>query len=166
MAIAIGKELGLGQAELKALERGSLLHDIGKIGISDAILHKSSSLTVEEWKIMRQHPKIGAKIIQNIPFLRDAVGVVLNHQERWDGSGYPRGIRGEAIPVLARIFSVADVFDALISERPYHEKISPQDAHEYLKFQANILFDPEAVKIFSQLFEKPSFLRNLGFHEI
>ncbi len=166
LAIAIGKELGLGQAELKALERGSLLHDIGKIGISDAILHKSSSLTVEEWKIMRQHPKIGAKIIQNIPFLRDAVGVVLNHQERWDGSGYPRGIRGEAIPVLARIFSVADVFDALISERPYHQKISPQDAHEYLKFQANILFDPEAVKIFSQLFEKPSFLRNLGFHEI
>jgi len=166
LAISIGKELGLPHSDLKALERGSLLHDIGKIGISDSILHKPGALTAEEWKIMRQHPHSGAQIIQNIPFLRDAVQVVANHQERWDGSGYPRGIKGEAIPLLARIFSVADVFDALISDRPYHEKVSPQDAIEYLKFQTNIQFDPNVIKMFTKLYEKPDFLKNLGFHEL
>jgi putative nucleotidyltransferase with HDIG domain len=166
LAISMGKELGLSQSDLKALERGSLLHDIGKIGISDAVLHKPGSLTAEEWKIMRQHPHIGAQIIQNIPFLRDAVRVVANHQERWDGSGYPHGIKGEAIPLLARIFSVADVFDALISDRPYHEKVSPQDAFEFLKFQTNIQFDPKVIKVFTKLYEKPNFLKNLGFHEL
>jgi putative nucleotidyltransferase with HDIG domain len=166
LAISMGKELGLAQSDLKALERGSLLHDIGKIGISDAILHKPGALTAEEWKIMRQHPHIGAQIIQNIPFLRDAVRVVANHQERWDGSGYPHGIKGEAIPMLARIFSVADVFDALISDRPYHEKVSPQDAFEFLKFQTNIQFDPKVIKVFTKLYEKPNFLKNLGFHEL
>ena len=166
LAISIGKELGLNHADLKALERGSLLHDIGKIGISDFVLRKPGPLTADEWKIMRQHPRIGAKIIQNIPFLQDAVGVVANHQERWDGTGYPRGLKGENIPLLARIFSVADVFDALISDRPYHDKVSPQDAFEFLKFQTNIQFDPKVIKVFTTLYEKPNFLRNLGFNEL
>lgn len=166
LALAIGNELGLSPTDLKALERGSLLHDVGKIGINDAILHKPGPLSGEEWKIMRSHPKIGAEIIESIPFLKDAVTVVANHQERWDGSGYPAGLKGTDIPVLARIFTVADVFDALISDRPYHAKISPMDALEYLKFQANILFDPQIIKVFSTLYERPNFLRQMGFYEI
>lgn len=166
LALAIGNELELSPVDLKALERGSLLHDVGKIGISDAILHKPGPLTAEEWKIMRSHPEVGAQIIESIPFLKDAVTIVSNHQERWDGSGYPSGLKGTDIPILARIFSVADVFDALISDRPYHAKISPMDAMEYLKFQANILFDPQIIKIFSVLYERPNFLRQMGFYEI
>jgi HD-GYP domain-containing protein (c-di-GMP phosphodiesterase class II) len=98
--------------------------------------------------------------------LKDAVTLVANHQERWDGSGYPVGLKGNEIPILARIFAVADVFDALISDRPYRTKISPLDAMEYLKFQANILFDPQIIKIFSVLYERPNFLSQMGFYEI
>lgn len=166
LALAIGNEMGLSPNELKALERGSLLHDVGKIGINDSILHKPGPLSGEEWKIMRSHPKIGAEIIESIPFLKDAVTVVANHQERWDGSGYPVGLKGNDIPILARIFTVADVFDALISDRPYHAKISPMDALEYLKFQANILFDPQIIKVFTTLYERPNFLRQMGFYEL
>jgi putative nucleotidyltransferase with HDIG domain len=166
LAVAIGMELNLSPDDLKSLERGALLHDIGKIGISDDILHKPEQLTLEEWKIMHQHPKIGMQIVESIPFLKAAVTVVANHQERWDGSGYPKGLKGKDIPILARIFAVADVFDALISDRPYHEKVSPQDAVEYLKFQANILFDPDVIKAFLTLYERPSFLKQLGFYEL
>ncbi len=166
LAVAIGMELNLNPDDLKSLERGSLLHDIGKIGIGDDILHKPEKLTMEEWKIMHQHPKIGMQIVESIPFLKEAVTVVANHQERWDGSGYPKGLKGKDIPILARIFAVADVFDALISDRPYHEKISPQDAVEYLKFQANILFDSDVIKAFTNLYERPSFLKQLGFYEL
>jgi len=166
LALAIGKGFNLSPDDLKALERGSLLHDVGKIGISDSILHKPGPLSIDEWKIMRNHPIIGAQIIEPIPFLKDAITIVANHQERWDGSGYPKGLKGEEIPLLARIFAVADVFDALISDRPYHARISPLDAVEYLKFQANILFDPAVVRIFLDIYEKPNFLRSMGFYEL
>ncbi len=166
LAVAIGMELNLTPDDLKSLERGALLHDIGKIGIEDEILHKPGKLTIDEWKVMHQHPKIGMQIVESIPFLKEAVTVVANHQERWDGSGYPKGLKNKDIPILARIFAVADVFDALISNRPYHEKVSPQDAVEYLKFQANILFDPDVIKAFTILYERPNFLKQLGFYEL
>jgi putative nucleotidyltransferase with HDIG domain len=151
LAYLLGKRLGLNSEQLKALERGALLHDIGKIGISDIILHKPGKLTEEEWKIMRMHPEIGARIVERIPFLQESMAVVRYHHERWDGSGYPLGIRGEEIPLNARIFAVADVFDALTSSRSYRKKSTPQEAIQYLRENAGILFDPEVVEALAEL---------------
>jgi HD-GYP domain-containing protein (c-di-GMP phosphodiesterase class II)/putative methionine-R-sulfoxide reductase with GAF domain len=154
LACLLGNELRLNTASLKALERGSLLHDIGKIGISDTILHKPAPLTPEEWKIMRLHPDIGARIIEDIPFLQDTLPIIRYHQERWDGSGYPVGLSGKDIPLHARVFAVADAFDALISDRPYRQRISTDEALAYLKEQSGILFDPEIVSAFERMWEK------------
>jgi putative nucleotidyltransferase with HDIG domain len=151
LACMMGEALGLSGQQLKALERGSLLHDIGKIGISDTILHKPSKLTDDEWKIMRTHPDIGARIIERIPFLQECMPVVHSHHERWDGSGYPQGLKGENIPIQARIFAVADVFDALTSKRSYRKTSKPEDAVVYLREQANILFDPQIVEALAKL---------------
>jgi putative nucleotidyltransferase with HDIG domain len=151
LACMMGEALGLSGQQLKALERGSLLHDIGKIGISDTILHKPSKLTDDEWKIMRTHPDIGARIIERIPFLQECMPVVHSHHERWDGSGYPQGLKGEDIPIQARIFAVADVFDALTSKRSYRKTSKPEDAVVYLREQANILFDPQIVEALAKL---------------
>jgi len=151
LACRLGKELNLDEKQLKALERGSLLHDIGKIGVSDTILHKPAALSQEEWDIMRLHPDIGAHIVAGIPFLEETVPVIRYHQERWDGSGYPRGLRGTEIPLLARIFAVADVFDALTSDRPYRRHIPVEEALDYLKQQAGVLFDPMVVSKFEAL---------------
>ena len=151
LACMMGEALGLSGPQLKALERGALLHDIGKIGISDTILHKPGKLTDEEWKIMKVHPDIGARIIERIPFLQECMPVVHYHHERWDGSGYPFGLKGTDIPIQARIFAVADVFDALTSQRSYRKKSSPQDAVAYLREHASILFDPEIVEALANL---------------
>jgi len=151
MAYRLGKELNLSEEMLKALERGSLLHDIGKIGVSDIILHKPALLTDDEWDVMRLHPDIGARIVDGIPFLQDTISVIRYHQERWDGSGYPDGLRGEQIPLLARIFAVVDAFDALISNRPYRVRIPALEALQYLKEKSGILFDPSIVSAFEQL---------------
>ncbi|HEY9151307.1 MAG TPA: HD domain-containing phosphohydrolase [Anaerolineales bacterium] len=152
LAIKLGKEMNLEGRELKAFERGALLHDIGKIGISDSILHKPGQLNEAEWKIMRSHPDIGTRIVEDIPFLQETLPIIRYHHERWDGSGYPLGLRGKDIPLLARIFSVADAFDALTTVRPYREKISAEEAVAYLREQAGILFDPEVVSAFEKVF--------------
>ena len=151
LACLLAEEVGLNGAQLKSLERGALLHDIGKIGISDTILHKPGKLTEEEWKIMRVHPDIGARSVEGIPFLQDTMSVIRYHHERWDGSGYPVGLKGKDIPIQARIFAVVDVFDALTSKRSYREKSSPDHALEYLREQANILFDREIVEALARL---------------
>jgi len=151
MTTRLGEFLNFSHEELKVLERGSLLHDIGKIGISDTILHKPSSLSEDEWNTMRQHPDIGAKIVEGIPFLQDTIPLIRHHQEKWDGTGYPDGLRGEEIPILARLFSIVDVFDALTSKRPYREEISIMEAVEYINEQAGTIFDPEIVKAFEKL---------------
>jgi len=148
VARLLGEHMHLPPDQLKALERGSLLHDIGKIGISDTILHKPGPLDENEWKIMRLHPDIGARIVEDIPFLQDSLSVVRYHQERWDGTGYPLGLSGHEIPLLARIFAVADTLDALTSKRPYRTKISIPEALEYLRQQSGILYDPEVLTIF------------------
>ena len=151
LARLLGEKLHLDAARLKALERGSLLHDIGKIGISDTILHKPGPLDENEWKIMRLHPDIGARIVEGIPFLQDTLSVVRYHQERCDGSGYPIGLTGKNIPLLARIFAAADAFDALTSNRPYRRQIPSEDAIQYLRENAGILFDPEVVAALLEL---------------
>lgn len=154
IASLLGKAMGLSEPQIKALERGALLHDIGKIGIQDTILHKPGPLNEAEWRIMRMHPEIGARIVEGIPFLEESLPVIRYHQERWDGSGYPVGLCKTDIPTLARIFAVADAFDALTSTRPYRRKSSIQDALVYLQQQAGILFDPQIVDLLGMLIEE------------
>lgn len=147
----VAEEIGLSGSQLKAIERGALLHDIGKIGISDRVLHKPGKLTDDEWKTMRIHPDIGARIVEGIPFLQDSLPVIRYHHERWNGSGYPLGLKGEEIPIQARIFAVADVFDALTSKRSYRSKSSAEEAIAYIKEHSGILFDPLIVEALMRL---------------
>ena len=151
LACMLAEAIGLNGAPLKALERGALLHDIGKIGISDSILHKPGKLTEEEWKVMRIHPDIGARIVEGIPFLQETLPVIRYHHERWDGSGYPVGLKEKNIPIQARIFAVADVFDALTSSRSYRNKSSAEDAVQYLREQSGIQFDAEVVEALANI---------------
>lgn len=154
LAVKLGKALNFSNEQLKVLERGSLLHDIGKIGISDAILHKPDKLNDEEWKLMKLHPDIGSKIVEGIPFLEDTIPLIRHHQERWNGTGYPSQLKGKEIPILARLFAVVDAFDALTSNRPYRQKISTEEALIYLREQAGILFDPIIVDAFEKMIAK------------
>jgi len=151
LACLLAEEIGLNGAPLKALERGALLHDIGKIGVSDSILHKPGKLTEEEWKVMKIHPDIGARIVEGIPFLQETLPVIRYHHERWDGSGYPVGLKEKDIPIQARIFAVADVFDALTSSRSYRNKSSAEDAVQYLREQSGIQFDSEIVEALANI---------------
>ncbi|PWH15223.1 MAG: hypothetical protein DDG60_06280 [Anaerolineae bacterium] len=153
LATELGKRVGLTPEQAKVMERGAILHDIGKIGISDTILLKPGPLTPDEWETMRLHPDIGARIIEGIPFLKDALPVIRYHQERWDGSGYPIGLKGYDIPLMARIFAVVDAFDALTSERPYRKPIAAREAVQYLRQNAGILFDPDIVEAFADMVE-------------
>ncbi|MCZ2126340.1 MAG: HD domain-containing protein [Anaerolineales bacterium] len=154
LAVQFGKSLGYSPQQIKILERGSMLHDIGKIGISDAILLKPGALTEEEWKIMRLHPDIGARIVEGIPFLEETIPLIRHHQERWDGSGYPDQLKARDIPDLARMFSIVDTFDALTNKRPYRQKISAEEALGYLKEKAGAYFDPQMVAHFEALIKQ------------
>jgi response regulator RpfG family c-di-GMP phosphodiesterase len=147
-AIATAREHGLPERDLIDLGHGVLLHDIGKIGIPDAILLKPGKLTTEEWSIMRRHPEIGKRLIENIPFLKGAVPIVYCHHERWDGTGYPQGLRGDEIPLGARIFAVVDAFDAMTFDRPYSKAISFQAAKTEIRRCAGTHFDPAVVESF------------------
>jgi putative nucleotidyltransferase with HDIG domain len=152
-ALAIARRLGLSQAELTNLERGALLHDVGKIGISDNILLKPGALTPDERAVMNRHPELGYEMLKQVPFLADALPIVLYHQEMYDGSGYPRGLRGEEIPPGARVFAVADAFDAMTSTRPYRGPMSVEEAVSEIQRCSGTQFDPVVVKAFLGLFE-------------
>jgi response regulator RpfG family c-di-GMP phosphodiesterase len=147
-SLALARAHRLPEPELEALGRGVLLHDIGKIGISDAILLKPGPLTPEEWATMRRHPEVGRQLLERIPFLRDAIPVVYHHHERWDGTGYPLGLAGAAIPLGARIFAVADAFDALTFDRPYSTAMPMVAARERIRAAASTHFDPDVVATF------------------
>jgi putative two-component system response regulator len=125
-----------------------LLHDIGKMGIPDAILHKPDKLSAEEWVIMKKHPQYAYTMFSSIAYLRPALDIPYCHHEKWDGSGYPRGLKGEQIPLAARIFAVVDVYDALTSDRPYRKAWSREKALAYIQQQAGLHFDPEIVSAF------------------
>ncbi len=150
-SLRLGCELGLEKAAMRDLELGSLLHDIGKIGVPDSILRKPAKLTDEEWEKMRLHPLHGQKILRNITFLQGAVRLVTQHHEKWDGTGYPYGLRGEDIEVTARIFAVADTFDAMTSDRVYRKGCDYADALKELERCAGTQFDPAVVEAFKQV---------------
>ncbi|MCO6510239.1 MAG: HD domain-containing protein [Aridibacter famidurans] len=147
-SLRLGHELGLSHDSLRDLELGALLHDIGKIGVPDAILRKPSKLTEKEWEKMKLHPVHGYRILRNIPFLGGAARVVSQHHERWDGTGYPNGLKGEAIDIGARIFAVIDAFDAMISDRVYRRGRPYEDAIKELDACAGSQFDPLVVEAF------------------
>src|SRR5262245_48765544 len=149
--MATAREYGVPEKDLADLAHGVLLHDIGKIGIPDAILLKPGPLTAEEWTIMRRHPEIGARLIRDIPFLQGAIPIVRHHHERWDGAGYPDGLRGVEIPLGARIFAVVDAFDAMTFDRPYSRAISFADARAEVRRSAGAHFDPAVVDAFMRV---------------
>jgi putative two-component system response regulator len=151
LALALARELGLPQEEIDALRRGALLHDIGKIAVPDAILLKQGPLTPRERARMERHTAFARELLEPIAFLRGAVDVPFAHHERWDGSGYPRGLAGEEIPLAARIFAVADVFDALTSDRPYRRAWNTAEAKGYVEAASGRLFDPHVVAAFLSL---------------
>jgi response regulator RpfG family c-di-GMP phosphodiesterase len=150
-SLAIARSHGVPRDQLKDIEHGVLLHDIGKIGIPDAILLKPGPLTPAEWQVMRTHPEVGRRLIEKIPFLQGAVPIVYHHHERWDGSGYPLGLSGQDIPLGARIFAVADAFDAMTFDRPYSRAISLEAAREEILRCAGTHFDPEVVATFMRI---------------
>ena len=150
-SMRLGREYGLDSQRTKALEFGSLLHDIGKIGVPDLILRKPAKLTPDEWVLMRQHPMHGQQILRGIKFLEGAARVVAQHHEKWDGSGYPLGLRGEEIDICARIFSVADAFDAITSNRVYRKGKPYYAAAQELDEWAGKQFDPKVVEAFHRV---------------
>ncbi len=148
-ALALARAMGMDHPErLRAIEWGSLLHDVGKIAVPDAILRKVGPLTEDEWYIMRQHPSWGYGILADVQFLKPALEIVYGHHERWDGTGYPRGLAGERIPLAARIFAVVDTYDAITSERPYRRAHSHREAIAEVRRVAGRQLDPAVVDAF------------------
>ena len=150
-SLRLGREYGLSSEAMKALEFGSLLHDIGKIGVPDSILRKPAKLTEEEWVRMREHPLHGQQILRGIEFLEGAARVVAQHHEKWDGTGYPLGLRREEIDICARIFAVADAFDAITSDRVYRRGKPYEAAAQELDDWAGRQFDPKIVEAFHRV---------------
>ncbi len=148
MALSLARAMHLSEAELVHLRRGALLHDIGKMSIPDAILLKPAQLTAEEWEIMRRHPTYAYEMLSPIDYLRPALDIPYCHHEKWNGSGYPRGLRGEQIPLAARVFAIADVWDALRSDRPYRAGWPGERVREHIRAGAKTHFDVQVVEVF------------------
>jgi len=154
LTVSLASRLGISEEEITRMSRGALLHDVGKIGIPDSILKKPGPLDDAEWLLMKQHPAIAFDMLSPIPYLKDSLDIPLYHHEKWDGSGYPKGLKGEAIPLAARLFSVIDVFDALTSDRPYRKAWNIDETIDYIRKQAGIQFDPELVTAFISMIEE------------
>jgi HD-GYP domain-containing protein (c-di-GMP phosphodiesterase class II) len=155
LTIRLARALGVSEADQVQIYRGALLHDIGKIGVPDAVVLKPGPLTEAEWELMRRHPQYAYNMLSPIGYLSEALNIPYCHHEKWDGTGYPRGLKGEEIPLAARLFSVVDVWDALTSDRPYRQAWTHEKAKLYIQEQAGFYFDPEVVKTFLD----PSFNR-------
>ena len=151
MAVKLARAFGLSEEELVQVRWGALLHDIGKMGIPDEILHKPGSLTDEEWEAMKQHPTLAYEMLAPIRYLRQALDIPYHHHEKWDGSGYPYGLKGVLIPLVARIFAVVDVWDALSSDRPYRAAWSEEKVRELIHTESGTHFDPQVVDVFMQM---------------
>lgn len=150
-AIALAQHMGVPSSDIRSIAHGALLHDIGKIGIPDNILFKEGKLTTDEWDVMKKHPIYGFDLIKQIGPLNGASNIVLSHHERYDGKGYPNGIRGDEIPLGTRIFSVADALDAIMSRRQYKKRESFETARNIIIEGAGTQFDPGVVEKFSEI---------------
>jgi putative nucleotidyltransferase with HDIG domain len=146
--MALANRLSLPADELRRILFGSLLHDIGKMGLRDNIINKPGPLSPEEWVQMKMHPVVGAQIVEKMEFLTGAIDIVRHHHESWDGKGYPDGLAGPAIPLNARIVTIADSFDAMTTDRPYRKALSIAEAVRRLKESAGVQFDPDLAKVF------------------
>jgi len=156
ITLQLARKLGIRGQELMHIRRGALLHDIGKMSIPDSILHKPGPLDDQEWILMRQHPVRAYELMSKIPYLQDALEIPYCHHEKWDGTGYPRGLENEQIPLAARIFAVVDVFDALTSDRPYRPALSEPEVFLYIREQSGHHFDPAVVSAFLTLMNQPT----------
>jgi PAS domain S-box-containing protein/putative nucleotidyltransferase with HDIG domain len=154
LTLELARAMGIPEADIVHIRRGALLHDIGKMGVSDHILLKPGALTAEEMETMRQHPVFAYELLKPIEFLRDSLDIPWCHHEKWDGTGYPRGLKGEEIPLAARLFAVVDVWDALTSDRPYRQAWSKEKALDYLRQQAGRHFAPHVVELFLKLLKE------------
>ncbi len=152
--LALARKVDPALADLPQLGYGFFLHDIGKVGIPEHILCKAGPLSLDEWEVMRTHPLVGAQIVQPIRFLGDAVEIIRHHHERFDGHGYPSKLKGEEIPLPARIFAVADSFDAMTSDRPYRRALPMGHALDEIHRGAGTQFDPEVVRVFAQMMDE------------
>jgi putative two-component system response regulator len=155
----LARMMNVSETDLIHMRRGALLHDIGKLGIPDAILLKPAQLTSEEWAIMRKHPQYAYDMIYPIEYLRASLDIPYCHHEKWDGSGYPRGLKGEEIPLAARIFAIMDVWDALTSDRPYRPAWDKEKAMEYIREQSGQHFDPQILELFNGMIVDEEFFK-------
>jgi PAS domain S-box-containing protein/putative nucleotidyltransferase with HDIG domain len=156
LTLQLARKMGISGHELMHIRRGALLHDIGKMSIPDSILHKPGPLSDEEWILMRKHPIRAYELMSKIPYLQYALEIPYCHHEKWDGTGYPRGLKNEQIPLAARIFAVVDVFDALTSDRPYRPALSEPEVFQYIREQSGHHFDPAVVRTFLTLMNQPT----------
>ncbi len=154
LTLKMALALHVGEENLAHIRRGALLHDIGKLGVPDAILLKEGKLTDEEWVIMRKHPTYAREMLSQIEYLRPALDIPYCHHEKWDGTGYPRGLKGEEIPLAARMFAVVDVWDAVTSDRPYRPAWTKEQALTYIIEHSGTHFDPEIVQVFLKVIKK------------
>ena len=154
LTVSLARAFDFSDEELVNIRRGALLHDIGKMGLPQSILQKTEPLDEAEWKLVRQHPSMAYDLLSKIKYLRPALNIPHCHHEKWDGSGYPRKLKGNNIPIEARLFAVVDVWDALTSKRPYRKAWSAKKALEYIREQSGKHFDPNVVKTFLELIEK------------
>ncbi|MFW5697952.1 MAG: HD-GYP domain-containing protein, partial [Fimbriimonadaceae bacterium] len=160
LTLRLCRHFGVPEEQLTDIRRGALLHDIAKVAIPDNILLKPGPLDEEEWAVMKTHPEVAQRVLAKVPFLKQAADIPFCHHERWDGSGYPQGLSGEDIPLAARIFAVVDVFDALISERPYRRAWTCEKALGYIEEQAGKQFDPNVVEAFLDMMELDGYSRS------
>jgi putative two-component system response regulator len=154
LTLALAAKLGIPPEQWVHIRRGALLHDMGKLGVPDRILLKPGALTEDEWMIMRQHPQYAQELLGQVSFLRPALDIPFCHHENWDGTGYPRGLRGEEIPLVARLFAVVDVWDALCSDRPYRPAWTRAQANAHLRSLAGTQLDPNIVPVFLELVDR------------
>ncbi|HTL12601.1 MAG TPA: HD domain-containing phosphohydrolase, partial [Bdellovibrionota bacterium] len=164
-SMCIAKYMDLTPEELEQVRMGAVLHDVGKIGIEDKILKKPAALDEYEWPVMKQHPELGYQIMKRVKSLQHVVGAMRFHHERWDGKGYPLGLKGEEIPLIARIVAVADTYDAMVSTRPYRKGLDPTFSRDEIAKNAGIQFCPRVVTAFLEAFKHEKMGKGSGGHD-
>jgi putative nucleotidyltransferase with HDIG domain len=164
LTVRLARMMKIPEDEIEKIYRGALLHDIGKIGIPDEILYKPGPLNDEEWVVMRQHPVIAFELLSSIPTLQFVIDIPYCHHEKWNGTGYPRGLKGIEIPLSARIFTVVDVWDALTSDRPYRKALPTEQVIEYILQESGQHFDPQVVDAFMYMLTSGPSIRSEFSH--